>query len=103
MTSATKKVTNQSAAAEFVTQSVPQPRRAVLAMPEYRPPLAGRDALRLDFNENTLSPSPRVLERLRQITAEGLTKYPEREAVERIAAAHFGLQAGPGAADQRRR
>jgi histidinol-phosphate aminotransferase len=34
-----------------------------------------------------------VIERLRQITAEGLTKYPEREAIERIAAAHFGLQA----------
>jgi histidinol-phosphate aminotransferase len=92
MTSATKKVTNKSVAAEFVTQIVPQPRKAVLAMPEYHPPLAGRDALRLDFNENTLSPSPRVIERLRQITAEGLTKYPEREAVERIAAAQFGLQ-----------
>jgi histidinol-phosphate aminotransferase len=93
MTSATKNVTNKPDAAEFVTQIVPQPRRAVLAMPEYHPPLAGRDALRLDFNENTLSPSPRVLERLRQVTAEGLTKYPEREGVERIAAEHFGLQA----------
>jgi histidinol-phosphate aminotransferase len=93
MTYATEKVTNKSDAPEHVTNVVPQPRRAVLAMPEYHPPLAGRDALRLDFNENTLSPSPRVLERLRQITAEGLTKYPEREAVERIAAAHFGLQA----------
>jgi histidinol-phosphate aminotransferase len=61
-------------------------------MPEYHPPLAGRDALRLDFNENTFSPSPKVIERLRQITAEGLTKYPEREGVERITAAHFGLQ-----------
>ena len=28
----------------------------------------------------------------RQMTAEGLTKYPEREPVERIVAAHFGLQ-----------
>jgi histidinol-phosphate aminotransferase len=93
MTSATKVVTNKSAAAEYVTNVVPQPRRAVLAMPEYHPPLAGRDALRLDFNENTFSPSPKVIERLRQITAEGLTKYPEREGVERIAAAHFGLQA----------
>jgi histidinol-phosphate aminotransferase len=93
MTSATTKVTNKPAAAEFVTQIVPQPRHAVLAMPEYHPPLAGRDALRLDFNENTFSPSPKVIERLRQITAEGLTKYPEREGVERIAAAHFGLQA----------
>src|ERR1017187_3404015 len=71
----------------------PRARRAVLAMPEYHPPLAGRDALRLDFNENTFAASPRVIERLRQTTAEGLTKYPEREGVERIAAAHFGLQA----------
>ncbi len=71
---------------------VPRARRAVLAMPEYHPPLAGRDALRLDFNENTLAASPKVIARLRQVTAEGLTKYPEREGVERIAAAHFGLQ-----------
>jgi histidinol-phosphate aminotransferase len=60
-------------------------------MPEYHPPLAGREALRLDFNENTLSPSPRVMERIHEMTAEGLTKYPEREPVERIVAAHFGL------------
>ena len=71
---------------------VPRARRAVLAMPEYHPPLAERDALRLDFNENTLAASPKVIARLRQVTAEGLTKYPEREGVERIAAAHFGLQ-----------
>jgi histidinol-phosphate aminotransferase len=69
-----------------------RPRKAVLQMPEYHPPLAGREALRLDFNENTFEPSPRVIERLRAITAEGLTKYPEREPVERIVAAHFGLQ-----------
>jgi histidinol-phosphate aminotransferase len=70
-----------------------RPRKAVLEMPEYHPPLAGRDALRLDFNENTLSPSPRVIDRLRAITSEGLTKYPEREPAERLVAAHFGLQA----------
>ena len=70
-----------------------RPRKAVLEMPEYHPPLAGRDALRLDFNENTFEPSPRVIERLRTITAEGLTKYPERETVERTVAAHFRLQA----------
>lgn len=69
-----------------------KPRRAVLEMPEYHPPLAGRDALRLDFNENTFAPSPKVMVRLRQITAEGLTKYPEREPGERIAAKHFGLK-----------
>lgn len=69
-----------------------KPRQAVLQMPEYHPPLADRTALRLDFNENTLAPSPRVIERLREITAEGLTKYPEREPVERLVAAHFNLQ-----------
>jgi histidinol-phosphate aminotransferase len=69
-----------------------KPRKAVLEMPEYHPPLAGRTALRLDFNENTFGPSPRVMERLRAVTAEGLTKYPEREPVERIVAKHFGLQ-----------
>ncbi len=61
-------------------------------MPEYHPPLAGREALRLDFNENTLAPSPRVLAKLRELTAEGLTVYPEREPVERIVAASLGLE-----------
>jgi histidinol-phosphate aminotransferase len=67
-------------------------RKAVLEMPEYHPPLAGRTALRLDFNENTFGSSPRVMERLRAVTAEELTKYPEREPVERVVAKHFGVQ-----------
>ena len=74
------------------TATLPQPRPRVLAMPEYHPPLAGRDALRLDFNENTLAPSPRVLAKLRELPAEGLTIYPEREPVERIVAQHLGLE-----------
>jgi len=71
--------------------AVPQPRAAVLAMPEYHPPLAGRDALRLDFNENTIAPSPRVFAKLQKLTSEGLTIYPERQPVERVVATHFGL------------
>ncbi len=73
--------------------TLPQPRRRVLDMPEYHPPLANRSMLRLDFNENTFSPSPKVIERLRQTTAESLTIYPEREHVERAVAAHFTLAA----------
>ena len=69
-----------------------QPRKAVLAMPEYHPPLAARSALRLDFNENTFAPSPRVFSKLQQITSEGLTIYPEREPMEHVVAAHYGLQ-----------
>ena len=69
-----------------------KPRAAVLAMPEYHPPLAARTALRLDFNENTFAPSPRVIEVLRTVSAETLTKYPEREPMEAVVAEHFGLQ-----------
>ena len=73
--------------------TLPQPRTRVLTMPEYHPPLAGRDALRLDFNENTLAPSPRVLAKMRELSAEGLTIYPERGPVERVVAAQLGLEA----------
>lgn len=73
-----------------VTKTV-KARRLVVEMPEYHPPLAQRTALRLDFNENTSGPSPRVMEQLQKVTSEGLTKYPEREGVEGIVAAHFGL------------
>ena len=69
----------------------PRPRARVLAMPEYHPPLASRAMLRLDFNENTFAPSPRVMERMRALTAEGLTVYPEREHAEVGVAEHFGL------------
>jgi histidinol-phosphate aminotransferase len=68
-------------------------RKAVQQMHEYHPPLAGRQGLRLDFNENTEGCSPRVLARIWEITAEELARYPEREPVEAIAAAHLGLPA----------
>jgi histidinol-phosphate aminotransferase len=61
-------------------------------MKEYHPPLGCRDALRLDFNENTLECSPKVREALAQISAGSLTRYPEREPVEAIVAAHLGLK-----------
>jgi histidinol-phosphate aminotransferase len=57
-------------------------RSAVQTIPSYHPPLAGREGLRLDFNESTVGCSPRVLAHLRQLTPEDLARYPEREAVE---------------------
>jgi histidinol-phosphate aminotransferase len=62
-------------------------------MKEYHPPLGSRDALRLDFNENTLACSPKVREALGCISAGSLTRYPEREPVEAIVAAHLGRAA----------
>lgn len=78
--------------AQTLAAVLPQPRRLVLDMPEYHPPLAGRDALRLDFNENTFAPSPRVAAKLKELTGERMTVYPEREPVERIVAKHLGLE-----------
>ncbi len=81
-----------SSATEADVREVIQPRRAILAMPEYHPPLAGRTALRLDFNENTHAPSPRVREALGSLTLESFTVYPERAPVEAIVAQHLGLK-----------
>src|ERR1035441_6081398 len=56
-----------------------RPREAVLPMAPYAPPAAGRaDKLRLDFNENTVGCSPRVIAFLKQqLDARGLAVYPE--------------------------
>jgi histidinol-phosphate aminotransferase len=69
------------------------PREAVRTLPSYHPPLAGRDGLRLDFNENTAGCSPRVFERLRQLGPEQLARYPERESVEADVADVLGIAA----------
>src|SRR5277367_3562936 len=69
------------------------PREAVRTIPAYHPPLAGRDGLRFDFNENTGGCSPRVLERLRQLGPEDLARYPERAAVEAKVADFLGVTA----------
>lgn len=71
----------------------PQPSTAVRRMKEYHPPLGDRSGLRLDFNENTFACSPRVLEALGRISRSDLTRYPEREPVERRVAEHLGLEA----------
>ena len=66
-------------------------REAVRTLPSYHPPLAGRQGLRLDFNENTVGCSPRVLECLRRLDFEQLARYPEREPVEAKIADFLGV------------
>ena len=78
--------------AETVLQQTPSPRAAVQRMRAYHPPLGGRDGLRLDFNENTVACSPRVLEALAAVAASDLAKYPERAAVEARVAQHLDLE-----------
>jgi histidinol-phosphate aminotransferase len=66
-------------------------REAIRTLKEYHPPLGNREGLRLDFNENTLGCSPRVLERLRKLDGETLARYPVREKGEAVVAAHLGV------------
>ena len=68
-------------------------RAAVQKMQAYHPPLAGRQGLRLDFNENTVGCSPRVLACMRGLDAEALARYPDREPVEQEVGRFLGLDA----------
>ena len=78
--------------AELETGVAPAPRARVRAMKEYHPPLGCRDALRLDFNENTVACSPAVREVLARISTGDLTRYPEREPVEARVAQTLGIK-----------
>ncbi|MCP9806278.1 histidinol-phosphate aminotransferase family protein [Cyanobium sp. T1B-Tous] len=69
-----------------MTPGAPQARPEVEALRAYSAPLEGRRGLlRLDFNENTVGPSPQVVEAIRSIAADQYAVYPEydglREAV----------------------
>ena len=84
---------------------LPSPPSPPLARPEveglqaYSAPLEGRRGLlRLDFNENTVGPSPKVVEAIRAIPADHYAIYPEydglREAVATNLADRSGGRAG---------
>jgi histidinol-phosphate aminotransferase len=70
-----------------------RPRPAVQAMAPYSPPTAGRTGkLRLDFNENTVGCSPRVLEAVKAgLTPECLAVYPEYGPAKEAVAGYFGV------------
>src|SRR5215813_10483213 len=71
-----------------------RPRPAVLAMAPYSPPTAGRSGkLRLDFNENTVGCSPRVIEALRNgLDAGQMAVYPEYGEAKEAIAAYFRVR-----------
>ena len=71
-----------------------QPREAVLNMAPYSPPTGSRAGkLRLDFNENTVGASPRVIEYLREHLSEaGLAIYPEYGKIKQELAEFFGVE-----------
>ncbi|MCU1259654.1 MAG: histidinol phosphate aminotransferase [Bryobacterales bacterium] len=73
-----------------------RPRKAVQAMAPYSPPTGNRiEKLRLDFNENTVGCSPRVIEYLKDCLTPGrLSVYPSYETVKQTLAEHFRVEPG---------
>jgi histidinol-phosphate aminotransferase len=60
----------------------PRARSEVEQLKAYSAPLEGRrNVLRLDFNENTMGPSPRVAEAIRDFPADQIAIYPEYDGL----------------------
>ena len=73
-------------------ERAPEPTAEVARLRPYSVPSAGRRGfLRLDFNENLLGPSPRVVERLRAIEPEDIASYPDESRARAAVARRFGL------------
>ena len=75
---------------------LPQARREVEGLQAYSAPLEGRRGmLRLDFNENTVGPSPQVVAAIRAIPAEQYAIYPEYDGLRQAVVANLALPLAP--------
>ena len=73
----------------------PPARPEVESLQAYSAPLEGRrPLLRLDFNENTIGPSPRVVEALRSIPAAAIAIYPEYDGLREAVVANLSDRRG---------
>ena len=71
---------------------MPRPTPEVERLEPYSAPSAGRRGfLRLDFNENLLGPSPRVIARLRAVDPDDVALYPDETEARAAVAQHFGI------------
>ncbi len=72
-----------------------KPTKAVREMRPYSPPTASRRGkVRLDFNENSIGCSPKVLDALRKVSAADLSTYPEYSGLKEIIAKYSGVEVG---------
>jgi histidinol-phosphate aminotransferase len=68
-----------------------KPRESIAKLKPYRSPILSRAGLSLDLNESMAGCSPRVLARLRSVTARDVSLYPEREVGESLVADFLGV------------
>ncbi len=80
---------------DAVALPFPPARPEVENLKAYSAPLEGRrQLLRLDFNENTIGPSPRVIEALRAIPPEAIAIYPEYDGLREAVVANLSDRRG---------
>lgn len=63
-----------------------KPRASIAGLSPYHSPIVSRAGLSLDLNESMAGCSPRVLARLRSLSAADVSLYPQREMGERLIA-----------------
>src|SRR3981189_1204111 len=73
-----------------------KPRESIARLSPYHSPIVCRDGLSLDLNESMAGCSPRVLARLRSLSAADVSLYPQREIGERLGANFLGIEPAPG-------
>jgi len=74
----------------------PSARPEVESLQAYSAPLEGRRGLlRLDFNENTVGPSPKVVAAIRAIPAEDYAIYPEYDGLREAVLTSLGTGLSP--------
>ncbi len=67
-------------------ESMLKPRSCIQSLHSYHSPIVSREGMALDLNENAMGCSPRVLARLRTLSAEEVARYPKREIGEQVVA-----------------
>src|SRR3979411_2974319 len=68
-----------------------KPRESIARLSPYHSPIVSRAGLSLDLTESMAGCSPRVLARLRSLSAADLSLYPQREVGERLVANFLGV------------
>ncbi|MFO8236842.1 MAG: histidinol-phosphate transaminase [Prochlorococcaceae cyanobacterium] len=82
-----------------MTNPFPPARQEVENLQAYSAPLEGRRGLlRLDFNENTIGPSPKVVEAIRAIPADHIAIYPEYDGLREAVVANLSASRDDGTA-----
>ena len=68
-----------------------KPRELIAGLSPHQSPIVSRAGLSLDLNESMAGCSPRVLARLRSLSAAEVSLYPQREVGERLVANFLGV------------